>query len=201
MLLMIDNYDSFTWNLIQMLGKYEPDIRCVRNDEKLVAELLAMQPDGLILSPGPGRPEDAGDLLAIIEAFKGKIPILGICLGHQALCQVYGAKIGYAKTLMHGKRSEIAFDDKSPLFQTIQKPCLVGRYHSLAADKASLPDSLAVTAKTQDGEIMAVSDEASQVYGLQFHPESILTDQGEAMLEAFVALVNQQSQQPARSSL
>lgn len=198
MLVMIDNYDSFTWNLMQMIGTLEPDLKLFRNDEISLEQLEALHPDGLLISPGPGRPEDAGEILHMIRAFAGRIPILGICLGHQAICQAYGATITYAKTLMHGKRSVIDFDERCPLFASLSAPCTVGRYHSLAAEASSLPDSLQCTARSEDGEIMAVMDQDNDVYGLQFHPESILSDQGFCMLSAFVDLVHQRarSRQP-----
>lgn len=189
MIAMIDNYDSFTWNLIQMLGVFHPDLQVFRNDELCAAELSALNPDGIVISPGPGRPEDAGNTLSILEHFIGKVPILGICLGHQAICHVYGATITYAKSLFHGKRSAIAFDESCPLFEDVLSPCLVGRYHSLAAARSTLPSSLKVIAETEDGEIMGVMDPENHVYGLQFHPESILTEQGAAMLHSFVNLV------------
>lgn len=188
MIVLIDNYDSFSYNLYQLLGQFDPDITVIRNDEKSIAEIEALQPDHLIISPGPGRPADAGVCEEAIHYFAGKVPILGVCLGHQAICEVYGGTITYAKQLMHGKQSVAALDTQSPIFQGLPQQVDVGRYHSLALDPDTLPDELKVIARTDDGEIMAVSHKDYPVYGLQFHPESILTPSGPMMVENFLKL-------------
>lgn len=192
MILLIDNYDSFSYNLFQMVGAIEQDIRVIRNDERSVEEIWAMKPSGIIISPGPGRPEDAGICIETArEAEKpdrAPIPILGVCLGHQSICAAYGARIGYAKQLMHGKTSQCRLDLTSPLFAGLEKTEQIGRYHSLAAVEDTMPDCLKVTARTDDGEIMAVEHVRYPIYGIQFHPESILTPHGNRILENFVNL-------------
>ncbi len=183
MILLIDNYDSFSYNLYQLLGSITPDIRVIRNDELTAEEIGELSPDGIILSPGPGRPEDAGVCMDVIRVHKGRIPILGICLGHQAICQVFGATVTYAKELMHGKQSIALINTLDPLFAGLKGIVKVGRYHSLAADPATMPEELSVIGKTMDGEIMAVRHKTYSIYGLQFHPESILTPDGNEMLK------------------
>lgn len=187
MILLIDNYDSFSYNLYQLVGSIEPDIRVVRNDALTVAEIEALRPQAILLSPGPGRPEDAGVCIEAVKALGSKIPMLGVCLGHQAICTAYGATVGYAKTLMHGKQSETAFSPDCPLFKGLPKTALVARYHSLAAIESTMPACLAVTAKTVDGEIMAVQHKEYPVFGVQFHPESIMTPDGKTMMQNFLA--------------
>ena len=186
MILLIDNYDSFSYNLYQLVGEISPELRVIRNDEMTVEEIRALAPDKIILSPGPGRPEDAGVIVDVVKQLGKEIPILGVCLGHQAICQAYGATITYAKELMHGKQSMVDFDLSGKLFRDCKKQNLVARYHSLAADEATLPDCLKVTAKTVDGEIMAVEHKEYPVYGVQYHPESIMTPEGKQMLRNFV---------------
>lgn len=189
MILLIDNYDSFSYNLYQMVGsllKEGQEIKVIRNDELTVEEIGDLKPKRIILSPGPGRPENAGVCEAVVKALAGKIPILGVCLGHQAICQVYGAKITYAKRLMHGKQSEIELDTSCPVFRGLPSRVPAARYHSLAAEEDTLPGQLKVTAKTAAGEVMAVAHKDYQVYGLQFHPESILTPDGIQMLKNFM---------------
>lgn len=186
MILLIDNYDSFSYNLWQMIGSIHPDIRVVRNDALTVEEIDTLRPEGLILSPGPGRPEDAGVCIEAVQRLGEKYPILGVCLGHQSICTAFGAVVGYAKELMHGKTSLCTIDTTSPLFQGLARQEQVGRYHSLAADAATLPDCLKVTAQTPDGEVMAVQHRDWPVFGIQFHPESILTPHGNRILENFV---------------
>lgn len=183
MILLIDNYDSFSYNLYQLIGAVRPDIRVVRNDAVTVEEIRAMNPELLILSPGPGRPEDAGICIPAVRELAGEIPVFGVCLGHQAICRAFGAAITYAKQLMHGKTSVIRVDTSSRLFSGMEERLTVGRYHSLAVDPETLPDCLAVTARAEDGEIMAVEHKTYPVIGVQFHPESILTPQGRGMLE------------------
>lgn len=184
--LLIDNYDSFSYNLYQLIGAQDSDIMVIRNNEKTIPEIEAMKPDRIILSPGPGRPDQAGICLEVVDYFKGKIPILGICLGHQSICQAFGAKITYAKQLMHGKQSEVEIDTTSPIFANLPDKILAARYHSLAADPDTIPDELFVIAKTADGEIMAVQHRDYEIYGLQFHPESILTPDGNIILKNFL---------------
>lgn len=188
MIVLIDNYDSFSYNLYQLLGQYASDVLVLRNDEKTVEEIDALQPDHLVLSPGPGRPAAAGICEDAIRYFTGRVPILGVCLGHQAICEAFGATITYASVLMHGKQSLTGLDTKAPLFQGLAGEILVGRYHSLAVDAATLPPELAVLARTDDGEVMAVGHRDQPVYGLQFHPESILTPAGPQIVENFLGL-------------
>lgn len=186
MILLIDSYDSFSYNLYQMIGAIEPDIRVIRNDERTVEEIADMKPERIILSPGPGRPEDAGVIVEAVKELGQTIPILGVCLGHQAICAAYGAVITYAKELMHGKQSEATFDKNSPLFAHCPQTAPVARYHSLVADPDTIPACLTVTAWTPDGEVMAVQHRNYPVYGVQFHPESILTPDGETILKTFI---------------
>lgn len=188
MILLIDNYDSFSYNLFQLVGEINPDIRVIRNDEMTVEEIRALAPDRIILSPGPGRPEHAGVIVEAAKTLGKEIPILGVCLGHQAICLAYGATITYAKELMHGKQSEITFDGACALFHGCPERMAVARYHSLAADEKSIPACLRVVARTADGEVMAVQHREYPIYGVQFHPESIMTPDGKRMLENFMAL-------------
>lgn len=186
MILLIDNYDSFSYNLFQLIGSLNPDIKVIRNDAVSVKEIEEMKPDGIIISPGPGRPEDAGVCIDVVKELGGKIPILGVCLGHQSICTAYGGTISYAKELMHGKQSTTALDKSSPIFQGLPDSIPVARYHSLALLAETLPECLKVIAKTEDGEIMAVQHKTYPVYGLQFHPESILTPDGKAIVKNFL---------------
>ncbi|MDD7404058.1 MAG: aminodeoxychorismate/anthranilate synthase component II [Butyribacter sp.] len=187
MILLVDNYDSFSYNLYQLIGSINPDIKVIRNDACTVEEIEKMQPTHIIISPGPGKPKDAGRCEEIIDYFKGKVPILGVCLGHQAICEVFGASVSYAKELMHGKMSVVDLNEDCRLFRGIGKKAEVARYHSLIAVKDTIPDGLEVTARTQDGEVMAVRHKDYEIYGVQFHPESILTPEGSKMLENFLA--------------
>ncbi len=186
MILIIDNYDSFSYNLYQLIGDMNPDIRVIRNDEMTVAEIEALAPDHIVLSPGPGKPSQAGVCEAVVRDLGGKIPILGVCLGHQAICEVYGATVTYAKTLMHGKQSEAQVDGESRLFRGLKSSIQVARYHSLAAGRETIPEVLRITALSEDGEVMAVEHREYPVYGLQFHPESILTPEGRKILANFM---------------
>ena len=188
MIILIDNYDSFSYNLFQLVGKINPDIKVVRNDELTTDEILALKPTHAIISPGPGRPSEAGIIEEFVRTAAGKLPILGVCLGHQAICEAFGAKITYAKQLMHGKKSPVEFDTGSPMFKGLEGSHEVARYHSLAAAEENFPTCLKVTARTADGEIMAVQHENHPVFGLQFHPESILTDCGEKLLQNFLEI-------------
>lgn len=186
MILLIDNYDSFSYNLFQFVGEINPDLKVIRNDELTVEEIRQLQPDKIILSPGPGRPEDAGVIVDVVKTLGQDFPILGVCLGHQAICQAFGAVITYAKELMHGKQSEVTFDPDCLLFRELGETGLVARYHSLAADEKTMPECLRVTAKTADGEIMAVQHRTYPIYGVQFHPESIMTPDGKQMIRNFI---------------
>ena len=186
MILLIDNYDSFSYNLYQLVGEIQPDIRVIRNDQCTVEEIGQMEPERIILSPGPGRPEQAGVTMEVVTALGGEIPILGVCLGHQAICAAFGATVTYARQLMHGKQSLATLDRACPLFRGCPEVTPVGRYHSLAADPATIPACLKVTAATGDGEVMAVQHRERPIYGVQFHPESILTPEGKTMLRNFI---------------
>lgn len=187
MIVLIDNYDSFTYNLYQFIGEFEDDIRVVRNDKITAEELLEMGPDKLVISPGPKTPDDAGNCLDIIDKVAGRIPMLGVCLGHQSIGQAFGGDVVHAKTLYHGKQSTIALGD-DPIFAGMPKIIDVARYHSLVVKLETLPDCFEVLAKTDDDEIMAMKHKTLPVYGLQFHPESILTDGGKMILKNFVAM-------------
>ena len=186
MILLIDNYDSFSYNLFQLVGELQPDIRVIRNDEMTVEEIKQMNPTHIILSPGPGKPIDAGICEEVVRQLKGEMPILGVCLGHQAICEVYGATVTYAKQMMHGKQSVAKVDINSGIFEGLEEEEKVARYHSLAARKETIKDTLTITAITEDDEVMAVEDRKNRVYGLQFHPESILTPNGKRMLQNFL---------------
>ena len=195
MILLIDNYDSFSYNLYQLIGSINPDIRVVRNDAMTPEEMLALNPAALVISPGPGRPEDAGVCIDAIRALGGKIPILGVCLGHQAICAAYGATVSYAKELMHGKQSSTKLDTNCPLFADLPETIPVARYHSLAAVEETIPACLQVVARTQDGEVMAVKHRDFDTYGLQFHPESILTPNGSVILQNFLGMTKETKKQ------
>ena len=186
MILLIDNYDSFSYNLYQLIGSLTGEMEVIRNDALTVEEIAAKQPEAIILSPGPGRPEDAGVTVEVIRKLGKKIPLLGVCLGEQAMCLAYGGKVSYAKQLMHGKQSRTVLDTNSVLFRGLPEQVEVARYHSLAAVEETLPSVLRVTARTADGEIMAIEHKNYPVYGVQFHPESILTPTGTAMVKNFL---------------
>ncbi len=188
MILMLDNYDSFTYNLVQYLREMTDDVAVYRNDAITVDQIAALKPTAIVISPGPGRPEDAGISCEVIRAFAPTTPLLGVCLGHQALGLTFGATITYAKRLMHGKTSEITSDDEG-LFKGLGgRPFKAMRYHSLVIDRASLPDCLAVTAESEDGEIMGVRHKVFPAHGIQFHPESIMTPVGKRILRNFLKL-------------
>ena len=189
MIVLIDNYDSFSYNLYQLIGSVEPDVKVVRNDAYTVEEIEAMKPEAIILSPGPGKPSDAGICIEAIRYFAGKVPVFGVCLGHQAICTAYGGTVSYAKELMHGKQSVAKLTDSCALFEGLPDSIPVARYHSLALLKDTLPDCLTITAQTEDGEVMAVTHKDYPVFGLQFHPESILTPDGKTILQNFIHLV------------
>ena len=186
MILLIDNYDSFSYNLFQLIGSLNPDIQVIRNDAFSVREIEQMKPEAIILSPGPGRPEDAGVCIDVVKELGDKIPILGVCLGHQAICMAYGGTISYAKELMHGKQSITGLDRECPIFQNLPEDIPVARYHSLALKEETLPECLSITARADDGEVMAVKHKRYSVYGLQFHPESILTPDGKTIIQNFL---------------
>jgi len=185
MLLMIDNYDSFTYNIVQYFGELGEDVRTVRNDEITLEEIAAMKPNRICISPGPKAPKDAGISLDVLREFGGKLPILGVCLGHQAIGEAFGGKVIRAKQVMHGKTSTIAHIGEG-VFQDLPSPYTVIRYHSLAIERASLPACLEVTAWTDDGEIMGVRHKTFDIEGVQFHPESILSEHGHALLKNFL---------------
>ena len=190
MLVMIDNFDSFTYNLFQYLMQLGAEVRVARNNSLTVAELEDLNPRGLIISPGPGRPEGAGITVAAIRHFSGRIPILGVCLGHQGIALAFGAKVVSARRLMHGKTSSVTADGRS-LFQGIQSPFQAMRYHSLAVAREGLPDSLEVSAESEDGEIMGLRHRSHPTEGLQFHPESIMTTVGKRLLRNFLKITHQ----------
>ena len=185
MILLIDNYDSFSYNLYQLIGSVNPDIQVVRNDEISLGEIEKLIPEAIVLSPGPKSPKEAGICMDVVKEFYREIPILGICLGHQCIGEAFGGVVSYAKELYHGKQSLIAHDGTG-IFQGIESPIQVARYHSLAVQKDSLPECLVVTAETEDGEIMAMRHKDYPVAGLQFHPESIYTQHGKRMIENFL---------------
>ncbi len=186
MILLIDNYDSFSYNLYQLIGEIEPGIKVIRNDEMTIDEIRNLNPNCIFLSPGPGRPEDAGVIIEAVQLLGKDLPILGVCLGHQAICAAFGATITYAKELMHGKQSDVKFDTACPLFKGCPEIAPVARYHSLAADANTIPEELKITALTTDGEVMAVQHNEYPIYGVQFHPESIMTPDGKQMLRNFI---------------
>lgn len=186
MILLIDNYDSFSFNLYQYIGEIDPDIKVIRNDEMTTKEIRSLNPDRIVISPGPGRPEDAGIIIDAVKDLGAEIPMLGVCLGHQAICAAYGGTITYANHLMHGKQSTVAFDTSCSLFTGCPEKAPVARYHSLAAENSSFPDCLKITAVTSENEIMAVQHKQFPVFGVQFHPESILTPNGKTMLKNFI---------------
>ena len=186
MILLIDNYDSFVHNLYQFLAVEDPDVRLVRNDRITPQEALAMEPDAIVISPGPGKPSDAGVCIELIRQLKGRIPILGVCLGHQAIGEAFGATVTHASRLMHGKTSLLTDVADDIIFKGIKKPVQVARYHSLSVQESTLPQELEVTARSDDGEIMAMRHREYPIYGLQFHPESVMTPEGSAMIRNFL---------------
>lgn len=185
MILLIDNYDSFTYNLYQYFGTFTNDIQVVRNDKITLEEIKQLDPDKIVLSPGPKSPKEAGICMEVVKEFTGKKPILGICLGHQCIGEALGGTVSYAKSIFHGKQSSITHQGKS-IFKGINSPILVARYHSLAVLAEDLPDCLEIMAATEDGEIMAMKHKDYPVVGLQFHPESIYTEHGKRLIENFV---------------
>ena len=186
MILLIDNYDSFFYNLYQLIGTVKDDLKVIRNDEMTVEEIEALHPELIVLSPGPGKPSDAGVCVQVVKELGEKIPIFGVCLGHQAICEAYGATVSYAKQLMHGKTSMAKLDTSSTLFQGMKPEMQVARYHSLAAVPETMSETLKITAMTEDGEVMAVQHQTYPVYGVQFHPESVLTPDDIKIIENLI---------------
>lgn len=191
MILLIDNYDSFSYNLVQLIGGLckengGEEIKVIRNDELTVKEIEDLNPSRIILSPGPGRPADAGVCEDVVKQLKGKVKILGVCLGHQGICESFGGNIIYAKVLMHGKQSEVKIDNTVQIFKGLSEKVNVARYHSLAVEKSTLPEELQVIAEDDTGEVMAVKHRDYEIYGLQFHPESVLTPDGAVMMKNFL---------------
>ena len=192
MILLIDNYDSFSYNLYQQAASIEPDMRVVRNDALTIGEIEGLNPSHIILSPGPGYPKDAGICEKVVKKLGGKIPILGVCLGHQAICEAFGGRIEHAQQLMHGKQSMVEIDTDEPLFAGQPNKIMVARYHSLVAAPDTLPACLKVISRDERGEIMAVRHKMQPIYGVQFHPESILTPQGKRIMENFLQIRKQE---------
>lgn len=188
MVLLIDNYDSFSYNLVQLAGSLGADIKVVRNDELTVDEIRELEPDHIILSPGPGYPKDAGICKELVTRLKKEVPILGVCLGHQAICEAFGATITHAKKLMHGKQSNIHIANGARLFHGLPPIIQAARYHSLIGERESLTDDLLVIAEDDEGELMAVKHCIYEIYGVQFHPESILTPMGELIMRNFLSI-------------
>ena len=187
MILMVDNYDSFTYNLVQYLGELHQDIKVFRNDKISISDIATLSPDHIIISPGPCTPNEAGISMEVVQYFAGKIPILGVCLGHQSIGQIFGAKVIRAENLMHGKTSEMFHDGKT-IFEGIPNPFIATRYHSLIIERDTLPNCFEISAETAAGEIMAVRHKEYLIEGLQFHPESILTAEGKNLLKNFLSL-------------
>ena len=190
MIFVLDNYDSFTYNLVQILGELGAKLEVRRNDEVTVDEIEALRPQALVLSPGPGRPEDAGILLETIRTFGHKVPILGVCLGHQAIGEVFGGKVVSAPSLVHGKATEVMHDGKT-IFKGLPQPFAAGRYHSLVVAPDSIPDTLEVSATTADGVVMGLRHKKLPIEGVQFHPESILTSAGPHLLKNFLEMLSE----------
>lgn len=189
MVLLIDNYDSFSYNLYQLIGELldgKKEIKVIRNDAHTVDEIVAMNPTHIVISPGPGYPKDAGIIEDVVRECNGKIPILGVCLGHQAICEALGAAITHAGQLMHGKKDDMKIIGDCPIFAGLGDTIGVARYHSLVANESTLPDNLIITGKTTDGEVMAVMDKNQMTFGLQFHPESIMTIDGATIMKNFL---------------
>ena len=190
MILIIDNYDSFTYNLYQFVGTINPDISVIRNDAMTVSAIRDLKPDSIILSPGPGKPCDAGVCEDVLRELKGEVPILGVCLGHQAIGEVFGGTVTLAPEIVHGKQSRIRIDTSVPIFKGLPSSIMGARYHSLIVDRDHLPDDLQITAETDKGEIMGLKHRKYDIYGLQFHPESIMTPDGMTIIRNFLDLKN-----------
>lgn len=188
MILLIDNYDSFVYNLYQAIGQVNPDIQVIRNDEITISEIDTMNPTHIILSPGPGHPKDAGICQEVVKAFKGKLPILGVCLGHQVICEAFGGQVTYASEIVHGEARQAHIANGSALFKGLAPIIQIGRYHSLSAERKTLPDELYIIAENERNEVMAIKHRDYEIYGVQFHPESILTPNGQRMIENFLQI-------------
>jgi anthranilate synthase component 2 len=188
MILLVDNYDSFSYNLYQLIGGIQPDIKVARNDSIDVDGIRRLAPTHIVFSPGPGRPADAGVCEEAIAELAGQIPMLGVCLGHQAICEVFGGLVSYAKTLMHGKSCKIELAADCPLFAGMPRVISAARYHSLSLAEETLPSALRIVSRAQDGEVMGVCHRESHVYGVQFHPESVLTPEGGKIIRNFLSL-------------
>lgn len=186
MILLVDNYDSFVYNLYQLIGSINPKIKVIRNDKLNIEQIKKLNPSHIVLSPGPGKPSEAGICSEIVKVFQGKIPILGICLGHQVIAEVFDSVVNYAKEVVHGKAFKLKIMEKSPLFKGIDKEFMGARYHSLAIKRETLGEDLKIIATTDDGEIMAIEHRKYPIYGLQFHPESILSDNGKKLIQNFL---------------
>jgi anthranilate synthase component 2 len=191
MILLIDNYDSFSFNLYQFIGMTNPDIRVIKNNEMSAEQIESLGASHIVISPGPGRPADAGVCEGVVRRMAGRVPILGVCLGHQAICEAFGATVTYAKQLMHGKTSTVHIANGSPVFRGLPPIIRAARYHSLAAKRDTLPDDLLVIAEDDDGEVMGVKHAGAELYGLQFHPESVLTPDGRKIIANFLKLGGQ----------
>ena len=191
MILLIDNYDSFVYNLYQFIAVVDSDVRLVRNDSLTPDDVLSMSLDAVIISPGPGKPSDAGICVELIRKMKGQIPLLGVCLGHQCIAEAFGASVSYASRLMHGKTSMLDDVKDDVIFQGIERPVQVARYHSLSVVEETLPDELEVTARSEDGEVMAMRHREYPIFGLQFHPESVMTPDGPLMIRNFLKTAGQ----------
>ena len=189
MIILIDNYDSFTFNLYQYLGELGKEVKVYRNDEITVEKISSKSPEAIVLSPGPGRPQDAGICIEVVNHFKGKVPLLGVCLGHQSIAEAFGAKIIHAPSIFHGKPSLI-HHNQNGIFASLNNPLTVGRYHSLVIDKESLPNCFSIIAETEDKIIMAIQHNDLPITGIQFHPESILTEQGREIMKNFLTMPN-----------
>ena len=188
MILLVDNYDSFSYNLYQLIGSFDEDIKVIRNDELTADEVLDLNPDVIVISPGPGKPEDAGICVDLVRKAAGKVPVLGVCLGHQAITVAFGGVVSYADKIMHGKQSDTRIDTTCPIFKGCDEIMKVARYHSLSSVRDSLPDCLKVTCETEDSVIMGIAHKEYDIYGLQFHPESILTPDGKTIIKNFLDL-------------
>ena len=199
MILLIDNYDSFSYNLYQLVGSINPNIKIARNDALTVNDVATLNPEAIILSPGPGKPKDAGICIPIIQELSGRIPLLDVCLGHQAIFEAFGGNVDHAKHLMHGKSSQINIDNASPLFKGLPQTIQVARYHSLSAQKKTLPSCLRVIGRGDD-EVMAIEHCSHPTYGVQFHPESIMTPDGLSILRIFLSAAEFFKQNQARST-
>lgn len=192
MILLIDNYDSFSYNLYQAIGQVDENIQVVRNDAITISEIEAMHPSHIILSPGPGHPKDAGICQEAVHAFKGRIPILGVCLGHQVICEAFGGKVIHASEIVHGEARQVHIANGSALFSGLAPMIQVGRYHSLSVERQTLPDELYIIAENEKSEVMAIKHRDYEIYGVQFHPESILTSNGQQMIENFLQLTEEE---------